>query len=126
MTNITACPNCGAPFQGASIAGEYRCKFCGNEIHLDKDDITTQKSSSQFYQPDPPQNLETYQETAKKADPPTQIIPKAIPQEVIDKLSETRTFLGLARKWIIIIVLGIIAFCAICTTIGILIFRVGK
>lgn len=126
MTNITACPNCGAPFQGASIAGEYRCKFCGNVILLEKEGIATSKSSSQFYQPDPPQSFDAYQETAKKADPPAQNVASPIPQEVIDKLDETRTFLGLARKWGIILVLGIIAFCAFCITVASLIFRVGK
>jgi len=126
MSNITACPHCGAPFQGASVDGEYRCKFCGNVILLEKDGLTTSKPSSQFYQPDPPQSLETYQETAKKVDPPAQSVPNPIPQEVINKLSETRTFLGLARKWGIILLLGIIAFCAICTTIALLVFRVGK
>jgi hypothetical protein len=126
MTIITACPNCGAPFEGVSIAGEYRCKFCGNVIHLEKVINSSSKSTSQFYQPDPPQNLQDYQETAKKVESPTASVSNPIPQEVINKLDETRTFLGMARKWSIMLIVGIIAFCAICTTIALLVFRTGK
>ncbi len=126
MSNITACPNCGAPFQGASVAGEYRCKFCGNVILLEKDGITTSKPSTQFYQPDPPQALDSYQEAAQKTDSPVESKPNSVPQEVIDKLAETRTFLGLARKWTIIIVLGIVVICALCVLLLFLFFRNGK
>jgi DNA-directed RNA polymerase subunit RPC12/RpoP len=126
MSNTTACPNCGAPFQGASIAGEYRCKFCGNVILLKKDGITTSKSSTQFYQPDPPRSVDLYQENTKKVEPPTVSQPNPIPQEVTDSLNQTRTFLGLARKWTIWIVLGIISICALCTISAVLIFRIGK
>jgi len=126
MSNTTACPNCGAPFQAASIAGEYRCKFCGNVIILEKEGRTTSKPSNQFYQPDPPQSLETYEETANKTDTTVESRPNPVPQEVIDKLNETRTFLGLARKWTIWIVLGISLICALCTILMILFFRIGK
>ena len=126
MSNITACPNCGAPFSGGSVEGEYRCKFCGNVILLKKDGLPTSDSSLRSYQPDPPQNLSDSEETAQTADQPVQGVPNPIPQEVISKLNETRTVLGKVSKYVLWLVIGFGALCVICTTIVLLIFRVWK
>ena len=126
MSNVTACPNCGAPFTGGNIAGDYRCKFCGNVFKVDAAGVSTSKPSNEFYQPDPPQSMDTYQESVKKGSPSASAAPSPIPQEVINKLDETRTFLGLARKWGTLLLLGIVAFCALCITVAFLVFRTGK
>lgn len=124
--NPTACPHCGAPFNGASVVGEYKCKSCGGVIVVEKDAAASSKPSDGFYQPDPPQSVDAYRESTEKATPPDTTLPNAIPQEVINKLDETRNFLGLARKWGIILLLGIIAFCTLCTFLAVSLFRTGK